>query len=308
MHMKYTRRFAIGALALLFAVPALADAPPTKRALVVGRISENPNKHFPGTKLMADYLAKQLKDLGIEGAHVQISSDAEQMIRFMKEGRVDVVNETVFTSMRLVDEANGELLLKGHRKRAGSYRAVFFARKDSAINSLADLRGHVLALEDDSSTTGFMIPAAIILSQKLPLMRLSSPRQPVPADSIGYIYSTQEINTALLVHKRIADAGVFSNVDLETEGSMPQEMRKDIKVFHQSPDFPRSLVVVRRSLTPAIKQRLKKILLAAPSDAEGAPLLKGYHAITKFEPLNDADKKSLDEGRRLGKIVRTKLK
>lgn len=296
------------ALALLAASPSHAATPPAKKVLIVGRITDKPEKQYPATKAMAEYLAQQMKDLGYEDGQVLLTPDTEQMIKQMKAGHVHLLNDTVFKAARLIDEADAEPLLKAYRKRAGYHRVAFFARKDSGIQSLADLRGRIIAFEDAASTTGYMIPAAILLGERLELAALQSPRQAVPNGKIGYVFSGEEINSALMVHKGVVQASVFGNTDLETEGSMPAEIRDDMNVFYQSPQFPRSLMVVSKHAPATVKERLKKILIAAPADPDAAKLLVGYHAITKFDAVNATDLQGLDEGRRIDKTARTRLK
>src|SRR5687768_652413 len=72
-----------------------------KQVLVIGRITENLNKHYGPTKAMADYLAAKMKDLGVEEGRVVLTADAKQLIQYMKEGRVDIINDTVFNAARL---------------------------------------------------------------------------------------------------------------------------------------------------------------------------------------------------------------
>lgn len=310
MHKRFKMYFSIPLIALLAVAPTLdAAAAETsgKRTFVLGRISDNPPKHQAPTKAMADYLAEKLKDQGIQEARVLITKDAEQMLQYMKEGKVDLVNETIFTAVRMVDEAGGELLLRANRKGAASYRTAFYVRKDGGIRSLTELRGRVIAFEDPNSTSGYMLPAAVLLNQGLGLTRLQTPTDPVPAGTIGYVFSGDEKKSAQMVQKREVHASVFSNTDIETE-KVPAEVAHDVKTIHQTVDFPRSLMVVRRQLSPALKERLQQVLMAAHDDPRAEPLLEKYHGITKFEPMSKNDQLSVQAGRQLGTIVRAKLK
>lgn len=289
---------------LLTGTASYAASSEAKSKFIVGRITNNIDENHPGTKAMAQYLASQLQDAGIKDSSTMMTLDIEQMIRDFKAGRVDMINDTVLTAARIVHEGDGELLLKAYRKRAGSHHTVFFARKDSGVNSLADLRGRVIAFEDNTSTAGYFIPAGVLLLEKYPLVHVHSPRERVPKDAIGYFFSGEEINSTLMVHKGYLDAGVLGNTDIETERSMPQEIRGDMKVFHRSVDFPRSLIVVRRTLPRKVKEQLKKTLLGLHHDPQNVSLLRGYHLITKFEELSDADMKGFKEAERMNKAIR----
>lgn len=292
---------ALGALSF---VTHAADS--TKKVFTMVRLADSgkdPNKHYAGTKAMADYVASQLKEFGYEEGRAIITESQEELVQLFKTGKADMISETVFVAAQLVEEANSELLLKSHRKGVGSYHTVFFARKDSGINSLKDLRGRIIAFEGSGSTTGFHVPAGELLSKGFKLKRLSSPRDPVPPQQIGFVYaSSTESNAAFMVHKGLAHASAFGDADFEIEKSMPAELRPDMKIFHETKELPRSLMIIRGKFDPTIKKRVKEALLKAAKDPEMKSLMKGYYSISDFEPLSKKDLQGYEEGRRLWHI------
>ena len=181
--------------------------------IVVGRISENPKKHYPRLKKLADYLASNLTGLGPTSGAAIFAKDFETLASFFRSGQVDIVSETPFAALRLVEETGAEILLREWKKGVAEYRTVFFVRRDSDINTFKDLVGRTIAFEDVGLTSAFLMPLSVLRREGYDLVRLSSPREAPPRDKIGYAFAGSENNIAIWVATGIADAGVFSDMD-----------------------------------------------------------------------------------------------
>jgi len=278
-----------------------------KHDIVIGRVSDNPQKHYKKMKPMADYLAKHLKDMGINNVRVLLAANGEQMAQYMRQGKVDIATETAFLASYLRDKAGAEPILKTWRKGAPSYHTVFFVRKDSGINNLIDLMGKTIAFEEPRSTSAYIVPASVFIQKGFKLIELSSPREQPPSDKIGYVFSGEEINSTMLVHKRLVQAAAFSNLDWASDDDLPKAIRNEMRIIYKTKEFPRALELVRKSLNPVIKERIKYLLLKANKDPEGVSVLREYHYVTKFTRLEKSDHEGLDEAAKLREIVKDNL-
>lgn len=295
-------------LLLIFVWPFAVTAEiNTRDSLIIGRISDNPKKHFYKMKPMADYLGRHLKDKGIKEVSILLAADGEQMARYMRQGKVDMVTETAFLASYLRDTVGAEPILKTWRKGAPSYHTVFFVRKDSGINRLSDLTGKTIAFEEPRSTSAYMIPASVLINKGLRLTELSSPREAPSADEIGYVFSGEEINSSMLVHKGLVHAAAFSNLDWVSDNDLPRAIRDEMKIIHRTGDFPRAVELVRKNLKPDLKERIQEVLLNAHKDPEAKPVLRAYQSVTQFTRLDAGDHRGLDEAAKLRKIVRDNL-
>ena len=294
----------------MLALPASVDAVEkagAKRALVIGKVSDNPKKHYRYLKPIVDYAVKQMGDLGVTEGKVLMARDNRQMIRYLKRGKVDWITETPFSAVIFEEKADAEILVRKWKKGVPEYYTVFFTRKDSGVESLADLRGRVIAFEDPGSTTAFFVPASVLLGKGHELIQLESPRERPPPDKVGYVFAGEEINMATWVHKGLVDAGAYNNLDWNTEDHTPSLFRKNMLIFHQTKPFPRAVELVRKDLDSALKRRLKAILLQAGDDPKARSALKAYQKTTKFDELNDATRNGLDEARRMTATFHSKL-
>lgn len=150
---------------LCLAVGAVPEAPPRSEVLVIGKVSDNPHKHFRALKPIADYAVAQMQDLGIKKAKVLMAKDNQTMIRYLQEGRVDWVTETPFSAIQFANQADAKVVLRRWKKRMPNYHTLFFTRQDSGVKTLADLRGRRIALEDEGSTTAYFLPLLMLVQE-----------------------------------------------------------------------------------------------------------------------------------------------
>ncbi|MDG3089068.1 phosphate/phosphite/phosphonate ABC transporter substrate-binding protein [Vibrio hannami] len=261
----------------------------SRDTIVVGRVSANPRKHFKHLKPVADYLAHNLQDLGISKGEVLFAKDNEQMVRYIKQGKIDFITETIFSAVEFRQRAGAEVVLRRWKKGVPEYSSIIFTRKDNDIASFENLIGKTIAFQDQGSTTAFYVPASILIQNGYKLIQLDNPRDKPPADSIGYVFAKKEINISAWVHKGIVAAGALSNLDWDNDEDMPTNFRGDSRVIYESIPFPRSVELIRKDIDPAIKHRLVEILISAHEVDEGKEVLKAYQKTTRFDELSGSE-------------------
>lgn len=276
---------------------------PTGKTLVIGKVSQSPKKHIQSLKLMADYLASHMHDLGYTKGKVLVSRNKEDLAEQLRLGKVDLVTETAFSAIYLQNKAGAEPILRKWKKGVAEYHSIIFVRKDSGINNLQDLKGKTIAFEDANSASAYYLPAAALIGAGLNLQQLSSPREKAGAEFLGYVFSKQEINTSIWVAKGRVDAGALSNLDWQKNDHMPESFRSDLKIIHTTSSIPRAIEVVRKTLPEEVKARIKTLMLNMDKDPDGYEPLRRYQKTRKFDPLSEETLKNLHKMDALLKIV-----
>lgn len=277
------------------------------KTLVIGKVSSNPKKHYPYLKPIADYVAHKMGDLGYVNARVLMAKDNEEMVRFLREGRVDWVTETPFSAMALKKQSGAELLLRKWKKNVAEYHTVFFTRKDSGINSLEDLKGKTIAFQDKGSTSAYFIPAYLLIQNGNSLLEVSNHTEKPDGDHTAYLFAEEEINMSTWVHKGIVDAAAFSNLDWAKGDNTPDFFRKDMTIFFRSKSYPRAIELVRGDLPVKVKRRMEQILLTIHKDPSAEAVLKAYQKTKKFDALTPEILKTLEETETILDIVNKTL-
>ena len=286
---------------------ASAETVSRDRVLVIGKVTDNPKKHYQTLKPMVDYVVSKMADLGVKESKVLMASNNEQMISYLKQGKIDWITETPFSALLYQEKTGAEFLLRKWKKGVPEYHTLIFTRKDSSIQTLADLKGKVIAFEDPGSTSGYYIPASILIREGFELALLGSPKERPARKMIGYVFSGQEVNTSIWVHKGIVDAGAINNLDWNKNDHLDQALKPDLKIVYKTMNYPRALEVVRKDLDSKIKQRLKEILLSAQNDPAAKKVLRSYQKTKKFDEIDEKTWTGLKEAKDLLQIVRDKL-
>jgi phosphonate transport system substrate-binding protein len=263
--------------------------------LVLGRISDDPKEHYEQLKPLLDYVVPRMANVGIREGRILMAKDATQMASYLRRGRVDWVTETAGTGMLLKERAGAKPLLLTERDGTSHYHAVFFARADSDVRSLDDMRGHSVAFQRPSSTSAYFLPATELLHRGNSLELLLSPTDRLDSGVVGYVFARSELNIATWVHKRLVDVGVMSNLDWENPRRVPPAFRPDLRVIGRTGDVPRALELVRSDLDPKVEARLREVLLGAAGDPQAHDALLGFFQTTRFLPMDAESRQALDE-------------
>ncbi|MEO8011587.1 MAG: PhnD/SsuA/transferrin family substrate-binding protein [Dokdonella sp.] len=273
---------------LLAAVPAPSPAGESTGVLVLGRITTDPKTHYEPLKALLDYVVVRMADVGIREGQILMAADAQQMASYLRRGRVDWVTETAGGAMLLQRLAGAEILALSERNGVARYRTIYFARSDSGLRSIEDLRGRSIAFQNRTSTSAYFVPAMELLERGMALEILNSPTDRSAPGSVGYVFARTEQNISTWVHKRFVDVGVVSDLDWSDPGRVPDLFKRDFTVLRESPDFPRGLELVRRDLDGKVRERLREVLLAAGSDPAAIVELGRFHSGLQFAELDAA--------------------
>lgn len=261
--------------------------------LVLGRISDDPKAHYEQLKPLLDYVVPRMAGVGIREGRILMARDPQQMASYLRRGRVDWVTETAGSGMLLRQRAGAEALLLTERDGSSQYHSIFFARRDSGIRDLGDLRGHRIAFQRPSSTSAYFVPAGELLGLDIDLEILLSPTDHIDTQALGYLFAGSELNIAIWVHKKLVDAGVMSNLDWDNPRRMPVSFREDFVIIGRTPDYPRAVEMVRDELDPKVRARLREVLIGAASDPAASKALAQFFGTTRFLPIDPTSEHAL---------------
>lgn len=160
-------------------------------------------------------------------------------------------------------------------------RPVYFTdvivRRDRPWQSFADLRGRSYAYNDPDSHSGYNVP-------RDHLLRLG--------ETGGYfgqvVASGGHQSSIRMVAEGAVDASGIDSTVLELELKARPELAPALRVVEAIGPNPIPPVVVPRALDPALKARLRELLLAMHRDAEGRAVLE-VGLVARFTEVGDAD-------------------
>lgn len=264
-----------------------------QNTITISKVTSHFRKQHQQLKPLIKYVAKQLKHMGIKKGKVLLARNNQELIRFVKEGKVDIVTETPFSSMLFIKKAGMKILLRSWKKGVSSYHSVIFVRKDSKIDSLEDLKGKVIAFEDPGSTTGYFLPKAEIMKKGLPLVELNNYREKPPSDKIGYCFANGEVNTVHWVHQGVVAAGVLDNLEYQHPEKVPEKFMPDFKIIYATEQVPRALMLIRGNIDPRLQKEIKKILLSMKFSKEGRKAMWKMSKTVNFDEFPEGPEETM---------------
>ena len=119
----------------------------------------------------------------------------------------------------------------------------------------------------------------------------------VPADDpradqahVRYVLALAEINQAIWVLHGKGDAGAFNDGDW---AALPEKVRSQLRVFHETRPIVRGLLSFRAGLDPGVRRLAEEALMSLDDDEPGRATLALASGITRFEPLTASDRRGL---------------
>lgn len=250
------------------------------RVLIFGRVHDDPVRSIRDRQEFVDYMAKKLAPLGVTGGKIMVVEKMRLLGQALKEGKVDLFHDSVVPSMVLSKWAGSIPILRQWKYGEADYAGIIVVKKNSGIDTLADLKGKVVAFEEPHSTSASVLPRMLLEEKKLKLVEIKSPGTVKP-DAVGYVYGEDGSAMNRLITDRVDAA---TSLDREVQRLKP-EIRETIKIIGRTISVPRQIISVRKDLDPKIVKALKEVLINMEKDPEGQGVLKRQQNTTNIDEI-----------------------
>ncbi|MFI6964563.1 phosphate/phosphite/phosphonate ABC transporter substrate-binding protein [Streptomyces sp. NPDC050255] len=216
---------------------------------------EDPAKLTPAAEVLADALSESL-DCEVE---LTITEDYSAEVLAMENGKLDLAMfgplGYVFASGRAKAEAVASF--GDGTGKVSSYTAGIWVPKDSAVTSVADLKGHSLALASVGSTSGDALPRQAMLDAGL------------KKDDVKVNYAGGHPEALLALAKGTVDAAEINTQQLASATAAGTFDPAGFRKVWSSDPIPNDPITVRGDLDAAFKKAVTDALLKLPPDKVG---------------------------------------
>ncbi len=250
---------------------------------------DTPTSRMRRIRPLADHLADEL---GWDRSRVKvlIARSIEEISDMMADGRVDVFMDSSLPTLLVRRAAGTTVILESLVNGQRSYHSLIIASANSGVEELADLEGSTIALQERYSTSGYLLPASILIESGLEVVYTAGVGQNPPDGQIGFFFSGDEENTLAMIRKGMITAGALSSQDYE---QLPDEVRGELAVLKKSPNVPRKLVSVRSGFDEALKSRLIDIMLTI-NDEDREEMVRKNGWNWEFSALDEKSHTGID--------------
>lgn len=205
--------------------------------------------------------------LGVE-TKIFTPADYDGVIQGLLGGSIDLawLGASGYAKTYLTDpEAVDVVLVKTNLDGSFSYHSIGFARKDSGITSLADMKGKKFGFGDPNSTSGYLIPSIEIPQQTGASMESGAYFGEV-------VFTGGHEQTIVAVKNGDVDGGVTwadgqgEWIDGYNSGALRKavdaglvDMNDLVEIWRSKP-IPEGPVVLRRALPADVKEKVTQLL------------------------------------------------
>lgn len=252
------------------------------RPLHVGSISPEAGDEIKKYTPIVAYLAKALQSEGIDQGRVVVARSISEMAQLFKQAKVDLYVDSPYPALAVSRLSGSKLFLRRWKKGIGEYRSVIFARADSGVSRLEDLKGKTVAFEEEYSTSGYFVPKLVMMQRGLKLAPKKNVEEPVAPDEVGYVFSLDDENAMVWVVRGKVTASVMDN---QTYVKQALPHLKNLKVIYQTFSFPRQVVSHRADLPAALVAKIKETLIQMDQSDEGKKALERFERTAKFDEI-----------------------
>ena len=260
----------------LLAWTAAAEA----RTLVIGTVAKDVKEELKEFEPLAIYLEHKLAASGNDKVEIAVMQTAARVTEAFRNGKVDLYVESPLVAVQAGDSGGAVPMLRRWKKGVAEYWSEIIVLAGSAVLTPADLRGRVIAFEDPDSTSGHLLPRALLLQQGLNVEVLQHPMQ-VPAPSnVGAVFTLDDKTSILwLLSGRVDAVATDPSFVARIEAERPGAVRSIVR----SISVPRHVVMRAASMPAAEARRIADILIAMADDEEGRRVLAEFGKTDRFE-------------------------
>lgn len=262
--------------------PTPEASPAPEQTLTLGDVSGSPAWTIEHFQPLADYLAAELTDFGIEQGNVVVASELETMMEYLETGQVDLYFDSPYPALAVYEAIGARPLLRRWKGGVSEYHTLLVAHRESGIEDPADLLGQMLAFDHPASTSGYLLPKAHLAAQGYAATEKDDVEAAVAAEEIGYVFAYGDENVLAWVLEGKTEGAAIPNGDYE---ALADEKRDQLTVIARTPAVPRHIALARPGMDEALRLEITDLLLAMDETTEGPAVLETFEETSQFDAL-----------------------
>lgn len=222
-----------------------------------------------------------------------VATSYAAVIEAMGAGKVDVGWLATFSYVLAHDKYGVELLLVVQRFGSPFYRGQVMVRADSGIQNLAGLKGKRFAFVDPASTSGYLYPKTLLLSQGFDPEHFFKKS----------IFAGSHNAVVLSIYKGEVDGGAAYDGSRSAVAKTFPDVFDKVKVIAYTKEIPNDTVSVRKGLSGELKLKIREGLKKISHSPGGSKILKKVYGISGFTDLDGL----FDPVREAGRLLNLNL-
>ncbi|MFT8323941.1 phosphate/phosphite/phosphonate ABC transporter substrate-binding protein [Oenococcus sicerae] len=280
--------FAIISSVVATTVPIAANAaqPANPKTIRVGFVpSSNATTMEARAKPLGKMLSKQLGQKVV----VTVSTDYNSIVEALGSDKIDVGFLPPDGYVQAHKQYGAKVLLQTVRngvnndgslqkKMVNWYRALIIVRKDSKVKSVKDLKGKNIAVQDVTSSSGYIFPIYYLQKKGINVVKNSN-----------LVTVKGHDQGVLAVENKQADAAfIFQDARNLVKADVPNVF-KDTKILAETMKIPNDTVTARKMLSKKLDTKIQTAFIKIAKTKKGEKLVENLYDIAGFSKSKDAN-------------------
>jgi phosphonate transport system substrate-binding protein len=195
-------------------------------------------------------------------------------VEAMRSGRLHIAGVATGPTPYAVNLAGFEPIIAMQRPDGSiGYTLRLITHKDSAIKTVADLKGKRVAHVSPSSNSGDIAPRALFTTMGV-----------TPGKDYEVLYSGKHDNSVMGVVNRDYDAAPVASTVMDRKQARGMFKADAVRVVYESSQFPRASFGIAHNLAPELKAKIKEAFLTF--DFKNSKLGAEFKDVEKFGPID----------------------
>lgn len=278
---------------IVLSIIALPSVLMGQEEILIGLIpEENIFRQMDRHRPLASYLSNKM---GINVRLTILSRYGDIIDRFVSR-KLDGAFFGVFTGVLAMEKLGVEPVARPvNLDGSSTSQAYVFARKDSGINHVKDMRGKRMVFVDRATATGYLYFLVLLKENGV---------SDVERYFKEYYFTGSHDAAVHAVMDNRADVGIAKGKIFNKLTEKDPLIRNELSVLYRSPEFPDTTLCLKKELPESIKKRIRDILLNMDKDKEGIEVLKKLGAVKFITAKREDFSSFLDMVRKAGIDIR----
>lgn len=200
-----------------------------------------------------------------------IMSRYGEVLNRFKSRRLDGAFLNSFTATLAINEFELEPVARPvNLKGVSITQGYIFARKDSGIKTVRDMKGRSFVFVDPATTEGYVFPLAFLQRHGI---------KDKEAYFRRYYFSGSHFSTIFAVLDGRADIGSVKDTVFHKQVSNDPSIKTELNIIEESPYLPETTLCIRHDLPTTLKQKLTDTLLRMNKTESGKKVLEKMEAL-----------------------------
>lgn len=228
----------------------------------------------------AKILQKKLSEKTKIDVEIKVDASYEELMQDMKDNKVDLGFLNSSSYVKVKENTDIDVLVKGIRFGKDYYRAQYNVRYDSKIKSIDEIvksKKLKWAYPDKTSTAGYLFPALQMMEKGADLNNF------VAVETSGHDSALKS-----LLNGDVDFATTFEDARSTIIKEYP-DVNKKIKVIGYSDKIPNDNAAISSKVKSKTKEKIKKALLEFSEDKEAIEALNSLYGWSGVTEAKDSD-------------------